>query len=81
MRTPSRLNHLSIKLMLATAAYMLLLWITVVTAVNLGLNNLQNDTAHLSTSALSQQGRVDLQERVLLEAKPSAMISLPTPPP
>jgi len=68
MRTPSRLKHLSIKLMLATAAYMLLLWITVVTAVNLGLNNLQNDTAHLSTSALSQQGRVDLQERVLLEA-------------
>ena len=68
MRTPSRLNHLSIKLMLAVAAFMLLLWVTVVTAVNLGLNRLQNDTTHLSTSALTQQGRADLQERALLEA-------------
>jgi len=47
---------------------MLLLLVTVVTAVNLGLTRLQTQTAERSTTALSQQGRLDLQHRATLEA-------------
>ncbi len=68
MRIPPRLNHLSIKLMLAVAAFMLLLWGTVVTAVNLGLTRLQTQSAQLSVTSLTQQGRSQLQERAALEA-------------
>ncbi len=68
MRRLFRFDRLSIKLVLVVAAFMLLLLVTVITAVNLGLKRLQYDATHLSTSALTQQGQVDLQERALLEA-------------
>lgn len=61
-------EHLSSKLVLAVALFMLLFLATVVTSVNLGLTSLQRDAAQLSTSALSQQGRADLQQRALLDA-------------
>ena len=68
MRSLIRFERLSIKLVLAVAAFMLLLLVTVVTAVNLGLSRLQNDAAQLSATALTQQGRTDLQKRASLEA-------------
>ena len=68
MPWPARLNHLSVKLLLAAALFMLLLLGTVVTAVNLGLTRVQEQSTQLSVTALSQQGRTQLQERVRLEA-------------
>ena len=68
MRIPSRLNNLSVKLMLAVAAFMLLLLATVVTAVDLGLTRLQTESAKLSVTSLTQQSRVHLQEQAALEA-------------
>jgi GAF domain-containing protein len=63
-----RYDRLSIKLVLAVALFMLLLLVTVVTAVNLGLTRLQNDAAQLSATALTQQARADLQKRAALDA-------------
>ncbi|MBX3054106.1 MAG: HAMP domain-containing protein [Caldilineaceae bacterium] len=63
-----RFNRLSTKLVLAVALFMLLFLVTVVTAVNLGLSRLQRDAAHLSSAALIQQGRTDLQKRAALDA-------------
>lgn len=68
MRSLFRFERLSIKLVLAVAAFMLLLLVTVVTAVNLGLSRLQHDAAQLSATALTQQGQTDLQKRASLEA-------------
>lgn len=68
MRVPPRLNRLSTKLVLAVAAFMLLLLVTVVTAVNLGLNRLQSQSTQLSAAALTEQGRAHLQERARKEA-------------
>ena len=68
MRRLFRFEHLSSKLVLAVALFMLLFLITVVTAVGLGLTRLQRDAAQLSASALTQQGRADLQQRAVLDA-------------
>lgn len=68
MRIPQRFDRLSVKLVLAVGAFMLLLLVTVVTAVNLGLGRLQANSAQLSAGALTQQSRQDLQERAMLEA-------------
>ena len=68
MRGLARFDKLSAKLVLAVAVFMLLLLVTVISAVDLGLNRLQNDATQLSAGVLTQQGRVDLQERANLEA-------------
>ncbi len=68
MRRLFRFEHLSSKLVLAVALFMLLFLMTVVTAVGLGLTRLQRDAAQLSASALTQQGRADLQQRAVLDA-------------
>ena len=68
MRGLARFDKLSAKLVLAVAVFMLLLLVTVISAVDLGLNRLQTDATQLSAGVLTQQGRVDLQERANLEA-------------
>ena len=65
MRIPSRFDYLSVKLVLAVAAFMLLLLVTVVTAIDLGLRRLQTDATQLSANTLTQQRKVDLQERAV----------------
>lgn len=68
MRRLLRFDRLSIKLVLAVALFMIFLLVTVITAVNLGLARLQRNSAQLSTVALIQQGRADLQKRAVLDA-------------
>ncbi len=68
IHVPNRFNRLSLKLVTATAFFMLLLLVTVATAVDLGLRQLQIDTVQLSADALSTQGKAYLQELVNLQA-------------
>lgn len=68
MRAPALFDKLSAKLVLAVTLFMLLLLVTVISAVELGLKRLQNDATQLSAGVLTQQIRVDLQERATLEA-------------